>query len=158
MIRKLNYRFDADRLLSEALSVTDWPYHQGKGWAYAPLEVNGSAMKVLSTLPYTREVLNTFDLRTKSVLSKIYPHKEAAPHCDGFDDDQIGRFHIAICGSAPLLVGDEAYVMLPGELWLSQTGQVVHSVKNNEELRIHLIVNCRWTDSLRSMVGSSRAA
>ena len=174
---QLPFHFDPLRLQLDFRSVTDsdWVRHFNStmyegDWSAAPLRSIGGQMRqifpdpqatdfapteLLGRLAYYQEVLNTFEcpllaarfLRLRAG-SRIREHRD---YKLAFEDGEI-RIHIPVHTNdrVDFRLNGKQLTLREGECWYLNTS-LPHSVVNGGEAdRIHLVLDCRVNDWLRS--------
>lgn len=176
---RLPFRFDAARLQEDLARMppASWVphfntrYYEGE-WSGVPLRsVGGIEGRIypdptaresyadtpaLERYPAFREVLSTFQCPIGSArLLKLAAGARIREHTDynlGFDDGEV-RLHIPIVThpDVAFFLTGRRVVLQPGECWYLDFN-LPHRVENPSDVdRVHLVLDCRVDDWLRSV-------
>ena len=156
---KLDYSFDADRIISEI--HTEWkphyiPDYSDCGNDALLLVTTGGTENhkheypmvptpALETMPYTKSIWDTLGIPfERSRFMRIKPGRRMPRHFDvnPYWDDKL-RLHIPIQTSdkVEFFCGGETVNMKEGECWLLDNGRKHGVLNNSDDYRIHLVID-----------------
>jgi quercetin dioxygenase-like cupin family protein len=77
------------------------------------------------------------------IITRLRPGQEITPHADeGSTALYYDRFHVVLKGSGVFTAGEEFVKMKTGDVWWFNN-QAIHSVKDIDSERIHLIIDIK---------------
>jgi hypothetical protein len=184
---KLPLQFSPDRLREDLcrLEQSAWIDHFVKqnyegSWSVIPLRGPAGAQHpimmiycdpscndfadtpLLEACPYIREVLAAFDCPLDAVrLMKLTPGSVIKEHRD-YDlalEEGAARLHIPVQTNpgVEFVLNGLPVTMTPGECWYLRLSDPHRAANRGETDRIHLVIDCRANDWLRTLVTGSSA-
>lgn len=160
VLRLDQFKFDPNALRQDVdkFSETDWKVRAyGTEWADIMLVKDGKEHPIFKDCTYIQDVLKSFKGEViDAVLARLGPGGVIGVHRDFSGGTPLGvaRFHIPITTDpgVEFYVNDMKLYLAPGEVWNLDTSYP-HALNNKSQVtRIHLIVDLRFNDHLRSLL------